>query len=104
MGQVWIFFLVYVLGVFANLGDYYTTGRALSVGATEMNPVARWLIKKLGMALASFVSQLVFTAVAASMYAFGYPKTAIIYVAAVTGLETWMTIHNYRVYKAMKGS
>lgn len=85
-------------GVLAGLGDAYYTFKGFSVGLVEANPVARWLQKKIGNALSTFVAigAFILTASFASVVS---PTAAFVFAGAITALETFNTIRNLKLYK-----
>lgn len=97
LAQFDLFVLVFA-GVLAGLGDAYYTFKGFSVGLVEGNPVARWLQKKLGNALSTFVAigAFILTASFASVVS---PTGAFVFAGAITALETFNTIRNYKLFK-----
>jgi hypothetical protein len=84
-------------GVIAGLGDAYYTFLGFSVGLGEANPVARWLQKKLGNALSTFVAIAFFILVTAFL-SVKTPTGAFVVAGAVTALETFNTFRNRSLY------
>lgn len=97
LSQFLLFALIF-LGVLAGLGDAYYTFKGFSVNLVEANPVARFLQKKLGNAFSTFVaiSAFILTASFASVVS---PAAAFVFAGAITGLETFNTIRNYKLFK-----
>ena len=94
-------FLLFALiggGTVACLGDAYYTVKGFSVGLTEGNPVTRWLQKKLGNALSTFVATGAFILTASIISVFT-PTGSFVYAGAITGLEVFNTVRNYLLYK-----
>lgn len=88
-------------GVVASLGDAYTTMLGFGVNLVEGNPVARWLQKKLGFALSAFVVIGAFV-LTASFASVASPTGAFVFAGAVTGVEVFNTVRNYKLYKQAK--
>lgn len=97
LSQFLLFALIF-LGVLAGLSDAYYTFKGFSVGLVEANPVARWLQKKLGNALSTFVAIGAFI-LTASILSVKTPTGAFIFAGAITALETFNTIRNYFLVK-----
>ncbi len=96
-----LLFALISLGVVASLGDAYTTMLGFGVNLVEGNPVARWLQKKLGFGLSAFVAIGAFI-LTASLLSVPTPVGAFIFAGAITALETFNTIRNYRMFKKAK--
>jgi hypothetical protein len=94
-------FLLVVFGTIASLGDYITTSIGVSSGKwQEANPVAAWLQKKLGMALAAFLATAlyIFTSI---LLLYVSTTLAFAFAGSVAGLEVFNTIRNYRLNKSV---
>lgn len=81
----------------AEFGDYITTAEDLAIGGKELNPVARYLQAKIGQAATAFLGGAM-TIGTVGLFAWaGYPALGAVFAAVITGIETWMTIRNYRL-------
>ena len=98
------FFLLVVLGILACLGDGYTTMVGITAGKlSEANPVARWLFSKIGESLTVWLGTTLFIFSSVLIYGFVKPQwIGWAYTAALTGLEIFNTVRNYRLDKATK--
>ena len=98
------FFLLVILGILACLGDGYTTMMGITAGKlSESNPVARWLFSKIGESLTVFLGTTLFIFSSVLIYGFIKPQwIGWTYTGALTGLETFNTIRNYRLDKETK--
>lgn len=78
----------------ALLGDGYTTAVALQHGFVEGNPVARWLIKKVGQSFTLFAEgvALLFAIGAISNYDL---NAAYLFAGVLTASEGVMFLRNY---------
>src|SRR5882757_290112 len=95
--QFALFILIFA-GVLAGLGDAYYTFKGFSVNLVEGNPVARWLQKKLGNAFSTFVAIGAFI-LTASVMSVVSPTASFIFAGAITAVETFNTIRNYKLFK-----
>lgn len=100
--QTAILLLLTLGAIVTTLGDFYTTMIALQHGFTEMNPLNRWLFKKIGQPLTAFIelaAVLFLTAILAAKFSV---HAAYAYAIGLTAVETVMCVRNYRLLKAAK--
>jgi hypothetical protein len=89
-------FILYGLTMGACLGDCYYTGIGLSKGLVEGNPLNRWLFKKIGQALTTFIEMVAVTFIGGFIAAKSCPAAATFWgIIAVT--ETVMVIRNRKL-------
>jgi hypothetical protein len=92
-----LFFVVVCLGIIACIGDYITTQKGFDVGMGEANPVSRWLQKKIGLALATFLGTSLFVLSAGVIFMCSQ-GWGVIFAASVLGIETFNSVRNYWLY------
>ena len=96
-----LLFVVLAWAMIGGLLDAYTTQLGFSVGLVEGNPVARYLIKKFGIALATFLPLSAFLVSTMALSVVSSPA-AIAYATVIGIVETIMPIRNYTLYKKFK--
>ena len=97
-GQIGIFAVLCLIAVLATLGDFYTTMIALQHGFTEMNPLNRWLFKKIGQQWTAFIEIVfaLFLAGAISNYSL---SAGYVFVGGLCAIEIAMCIRSYFLLK-----
>jgi ABC-type tungstate transport system substrate-binding protein len=68
-------YLSIFIAMAVQLADYYTTIKGMDKGLKEANPVNRWLFKKMGLPLTTFIEAGVVLAITTA-FAAGYSYTA----------------------------
>lgn len=92
-------FLLLAAFIALQLGDWYTTTRALAHGAREANPAMAWLMRHIGVQPA-LIAKVIVASLCAAVVALGMPpKLAIIILLALCALFGWVVVHNWRVVR-----
>jgi len=92
-----IIFLMSAGVLAASLGDYITTTIGLGKGLVEANPINKFLFSKIGQAGTAFIeiaAAIMMPVILGQYLGFGYGAA---YAAGIIGLETYMTIRNYKL-------
>ena len=89
--MVYILFAVLVL---LQLGDWYSTKRAMDHGTVESNPVVNWVIRHLGLTIAMLIKIVWITTFAALATQLPY---GIFILLAGIALYVWVIIHNWKL-------
>lgn len=90
------FFLLWAWALVAILGDSYYTGIGLAKGFVEGNPISRWLFKKVGMALTTFIGAVVVMIIGTIFSTQGYVYGDL-FLAIVAAAETYMVYRNRKL-------
>lgn len=90
-----IFLMVWF--VITQLGDAITTYIALNKGAREVNPLAAWLMNKIGNLPVILLKTVLAGALGTFLFKTEYGEWGLLIISA-TG--SWVTWHNYRVIVA----
>lgn len=96
-----LFFILCVYGMVAITGDFYTTMLGLDKGLGELNPINRWLFKKIGLQMTAWLEGVgyVFLSLLLANYSLG---AASMYCGVLGAFETWMYIRNKNIISKLK--
>ncbi len=95
------FFLLWAYTLAVLLGDYIFTCCGLAAGDVERNLLNRWLFKKWGQAVTSFVDICIVLFVGGGLAYFSIPA-ALLFFGIVSAEETYICIKNYLLLKKQK--
>lgn len=96
-----VFFLVFAFAAIAILGDFYTTQRGLEAGMTEMNPLNRWLFKKIGLPFTAWLEGIAFVGTALAFVSYS-ENAATAYCTIVGAWEAYMYFRNKGILNKAK--
>jgi hypothetical protein len=91
-------FILVGASLIAGLADYVTTAIGLGKGGQEMNPINRFLFKKIGQPLTAFI-ELTLMIFCPILLSTASPVAGFVTAAGFLALESFNAIRNYRLIK-----
>lgn len=92
-----LFGLMYAWMAFAIIADYISTVKGMDKGMTEANPIARWMFKKVGISLTTFIGGAAATFIGCIFGSQGLLYGAVFY-GIVAAAETIVATRNYLLF------
>ncbi len=96
--------VLFAVLVVLNVADVWLTNEVLRRGGSEMNPIVRWLMDKLGREVGMILPKAVMLAVLGygSFSGTGNPVVVIGGLGLAVAAYVYAAIHNYRSYRKLK--
>jgi hypothetical protein len=93
---------LYVSYAALQVADVHSTRRALAAGAVEANPLLGAIASRPVLMVAVKAGVTAFTIVAAERAWKKHPVAAVVLLAAMNGLYTWVAVHNHGVIRRLE--